>query len=464
MIDLAHLEKYRENNRLEAKRAQGGLPRSIWETYSAFANSFGGLILLGVIETENKTLASVPLPDPEELVRQFWQIVNDPARVSANILRSTDVWVDESGGNRIVIIHVPRADRHDRPMYLGTDPFSGAYRRGGEGDYHCSAEEVRAMMRDQADLPRDLAPLEGLDQNALCPAAVTRYRARLLRCRPGHVWGELSDAGLLLRLGALTRAENGALCPTAAGLLLLGEAWAIRSVWPHFCLSYREQLQPGLACRLRSDGTGWNGALFDFYFAAAHRICADPRLPDPADHPVQLAVREALANALIHADYQDPRGLTIEKRSHQLYITNPGCFRVEPSSALAGGISDARNPGLSELFRLVGVGQRAGSGLPQIQAVWRLQGWEEPSIREDLRPGATCLRLTFAPRPALPPRPAASGSQALLEYLTDQVSASPAQLAGALRLSSRQVCRMLARLAAIGAVEPAGAGSWRLKQ
>lgn len=224
MIDLAHLEKYRENNRLEAKRAQGGLPRSIWETYSAFANSFGGLILLGVIETENKTLASVPLPDPEELVRQFWQIVNDPARVSANILRSTDVWVDESGGNRIVIIHVPRADRHDRPMYLGTDPFSGAYRRGGEGDYHCSAEEVRAMMRDQADLPRDLAPLEGLDQNALCPAAVTRYRARLLRCRPGHVWGELSDAGLLLRLGALTRAENGALCPTAAGFC----CWAKR--------------------------------------------------------------------------------------------------------------------------------------------------------------------------------------------------------------------------------------------
>ena len=312
MIDLAHLEKYRENNRLEAKRAQGGLPRSIWETYSAFANSFGGLILLGVIETENKTLASVPLPDPEELVRQFWQIVNDPTRVSANILRPTDVWVDESGGNRIVIIRVPRAGRHDRPVYLGTDPFSGAYRRGGEGDYHCSAEEVRAMMRDQADLPRDLTPLEGLDQRALCPDAVTRYRARLLRCRPGHVWGELSDAGLLLRLGVLARSREGSLCPTAAGLLLLGEAWAIRSVWPHFSLSYREQLQPGLACRLRSDGTDWNGALFDFYFAAVHRICADPRLPAEPDHPVQLAVREALANALIHADYQDRRGLTIE--------------------------------------------------------------------------------------------------------------------------------------------------------
>ena len=320
------------------------------------------------------------------------------------------------------------------------------------------------MMRDQADLPRDLTPLEGLDQSALCPDAVTRYRARLLRCRPGHVWGELSDAGLLLRLGVLARARDGALCPTAAGLLLLGEEWAIRSVWPHFSLSYREQLQPGLACCLHSDGTNWNGALFDFYFAAAHRICADPRLPAEPDHPVQLAVREALANALIHADYQDRRGLTIEKRGHRLYITNPGCFPMEPASALAGGVSDARNPGLSELFRLVGVGRRAGSGLPQIQAVWRLQGWEEPSIREELCPGTTCLRLTFAPRPALPPRPAASGSQALLEYLTDQVSASPAQLAGALHLTSGQVCRMLARLAAIGAVEPAGRNTWQLKR
>lgn len=83
MIDLLHLEKYQENNRIEAKRALGGLPKSIWETYSAFANTLGGIILLGVEEDADKSLHSIILPDPEKLVKDFWDIVNNTNKVSA---------------------------------------------------------------------------------------------------------------------------------------------------------------------------------------------------------------------------------------------------------------------------------------------------------------------------------------------------------------------------------------------
>ena len=91
MIDLNRLEEYRENNRIEAKKALGGLPHSIWETYSAFANTLGGVILLGVEEHADKSLHAVDLPDPEKLVKEFWDAVNNPNKASVNVLTSRHV-------------------------------------------------------------------------------------------------------------------------------------------------------------------------------------------------------------------------------------------------------------------------------------------------------------------------------------------------------------------------------------
>ena len=102
MIDFSHLEQYRENNRIEAKKALGGLPQSIWETYSAFANTLGGIILLGVEEWPDKSLHTVDLPEPEKLVKEFWDLVNNPNKASVNILSSKDVVIHEVDGDHIL--------------------------------------------------------------------------------------------------------------------------------------------------------------------------------------------------------------------------------------------------------------------------------------------------------------------------------------------------------------------------
>ena len=133
MIDFAHLRRYRENNRIEAKRATGGLPESIWETYSAFANTMGGVILLGVVEKADKSFETVDLPDPDGLVAEFWNLVNDTRKASVNILTPPRYRRAPRGRAPDRGHHRARADRRDRPVYVNGDPYMGTYRRDGEG-------------------------------------------------------------------------------------------------------------------------------------------------------------------------------------------------------------------------------------------------------------------------------------------------------------------------------------------
>ena len=147
MLDLENLQNYRENNRIEAKQALGGLPESIWETYSAFANAEGGVILLGVEEREDKSLHALDLLDPQWLLDDFFAILDDPARVSVNILTAQDVRLHRIDGKNIIAITVPPAPAAIRPVYVFQEERWNAYLRRGEGDYRCTREELEQMYR-----------------------------------------------------------------------------------------------------------------------------------------------------------------------------------------------------------------------------------------------------------------------------------------------------------------------------
>ena len=149
MLDFDNLQNYREDNRIEAKQALGGLPESIWETYSAFANAEGGIILLGVEELPDKSLHALDLLDPQWLIEDLWAILRDPTKVSANILTEEDVQVHEVDGKRIIAITVPKAEACHRPVYIENDLYRGSYRRSGEGDYRCTREEIDTMLAER---------------------------------------------------------------------------------------------------------------------------------------------------------------------------------------------------------------------------------------------------------------------------------------------------------------------------
>jgi len=236
MLDFSNVTRYRENNRIEAKKAAGGLPRSIWETYSAFANTIGGVILLGVEELPDHSLRPIDLPDPQQLVTEFWNIINNPNKVSVNILSDRNVEIHEQDGCRFISITVPRANRFDKPVYIDSNPLTGTYRRNGEGDYKCTREAVYSMMRDADAKTQDMLVLNDFDLSALDMDSLRRYRIRMKQHRPGHVWEELDDEQFLYKLGAAGRGDDGKLHPTSGGLLMFGFEYEITRQFPAYFL------------------------------------------------------------------------------------------------------------------------------------------------------------------------------------------------------------------------------------
>ena len=170
---------------------------------------------------------------------------------------------------------------------------------------------------------------------------------------------------------------------------MFGKLRPILDAVPHYLVDYQERRPEDddgtrWVYRITTDGT-WSGNLYDFFQLVIQRLYRDIKvpfkLPGPSrvdDTPVHEALREALTNTLVHADYSGTVPILIIKRPDLFYFRNPGTMRVPVDDAIRGGLSDCRNRNLQTMFDLIGYGERAGSGLPKIYQNWRAQPLASP--------------------------------------------------------------------------------------
>ena len=104
-FDITKFNLYKEDNRREVKKANGGLPSSLWETYSAFANCYGGVIILGVAENKDGTWKTTGLKstDRDKLLKHFWDTINNRKKVNVNLLSDQDVEIYEKDEDTIIV-------------------------------------------------------------------------------------------------------------------------------------------------------------------------------------------------------------------------------------------------------------------------------------------------------------------------------------------------------------------------
>ncbi|MDE7419403.1 MAG: putative DNA binding domain-containing protein [Muribaculaceae bacterium] len=404
-FDLGKLGEYREHNQLEAKKAKGGFPGSFWETYSAFANTDGGIILLGVREEKDGRLVPEDV-DAEKLEKDFWNMVNNRQKISANIVTRSMVKIVPVDGKNILVVRVPRAERAARPVYVGTDPKSGTYRRNHEGDYHCSLDEMSLMFRDAAYVTQDAKVLDKMDMTVFCKDSVKGYRNFFRSTHTNHLWNNEDDEMFLRKIGAIGIGEDGKYHPTAAGLLMFGYEYEITREFPNYFLDYQENRSLGATRwtdRIVSTSGDWSGNVFDFVIEALRRMQQGLKVPFVLkgnlrvdDTPIHKLLREAITNACVHADFYGRQGLVIQKSEDGYRLSNPGTVRISISDAIEGGISDPRNGIMLKIFSLIEFGERAGSGLSGICKRWEKVYHTPVTIEETHKDGVDRTVLTLS--------------------------------------------------------------------
>ena len=401
-----------ESAELECKLASGrdgtgALPKDFWPTYSAFANTHGGVVLLGIREKPRGQFTVEGVKQPDKVITDLFNTLNNSQKVSANLLSDADVRVIEFEGKSVVQITVPRASRQQRPVHLNSTPFQGnTYRRLHEGDRACDDETVKRMLVEQVEDDRDSRILPGYGWDDINSQSFSVYRQMLKDAKPGHPFLEYDDFDLLKKLrGWAKDRQSGEEGLTLAGLLMFGNWDAIQEAVPHYFVDYQERPEAKTELRwvdrLVPDGS-WSGNVFDFFRIVYRKLTNPDTLKVPFrlksgqrqdDTPVHVAIREALVNTLVHADYTGRVSVLVVKRPDMFGFRNPGEMRIPLERAVQGGESDCRNRIMHQMFLMIGLGERAGSGIPKIYSGWNWSHWRRPALYEVSEPSQTLLEL-----------------------------------------------------------------------
>lgn len=384
-----------EKSSIELKKASE-LPKSFWETYSSFSNTHGGMIILGVDEKyPNNEILGVG--NVEKTLTNLWNQLSNPSKVSYRNIENEDVRVVELDGKPVIFIFVKEADRHQKPIYL-ENRIENAYIRTGDGDQKVTKEELALFQMNASPISADMLPAELFTMNDLDELSISMYKGIVAGRYPKKKYEVMSHEQFLLEIGALIKDRISKEIKVRRGtVLFLGKYQSIKELYPRFHLDYfnRRGNNQRWTDRVAADEPGdYEMNIFNFYWIVRDKLYAllyDSFALDtngirlgPKDY--EDTVREALANCLGHANYQqDFPSLKVEAYDGWMHFLNPGNMLVSKEQFVIGGDSRPRNECIMKLFRIIGASERQGLGGPMIFKSALEYKFRKPEIESSLQ-------------------------------------------------------------------------------
>ena len=382
----------------EVKRAKGGLPVSLWESVSAFANGSGGQILLGIDERSGFSVTGVD--DPAAAESQLGALCSEmepPVRAEIQTVTYE--------GRQVVVCTVPQISRDQRPCHKrALGPWAGSRIRVADGDRKLTDYEVAVLLANRTEQRHDLTPIAHANPADLDAELIQSYLRRIRETK-GEIFRRLDDTHALSLLNVITEAD-GRMVPTLAGLLAFGV--------------YPQSAEPQLNLTFVGYPANTPGVLGRVGERFVENVSVDGPIPlivaeclrvlkrnmrrrsivsgiyrvDEWEYPEEV-VREAVVNALVHRDYAEAaRGMQVQVELYpdRLVIRNPGGLYgpVDVSSLGISTVTSSRNKALLKILEDTPLGdghmvcENRGSGIARMLMALTEAGMEPPHFIDDI--------------------------------------------------------------------------------
>lgn len=362
-----------EWNDFEVKEASGGLPKSMWETVSAFSNTAGGWIILGVKEKKavnGSEFIINGVSNPEQMEQDIVTTLRSRTKFNAPIsCKALKYRIDDKD---ILAFEIPLSPH--RPVAIKSN--GEVYIRTGSGDTLATDMEVDAIVRDSSFGAKSEMEVPGSDFHDINLDSIASYRSYLRDFNRPLSFPTLNDEEFCRKLNIVL--SSGRL--SYGSLLMFGKRESVLGALPNFWIDYMEVPGNSYATatqrytyRMPEQENIWES--FQLIMHRLRNFVDAPYIEGPdifgvEDNSQLFCLREGLVNFCAHSDFFASAHPTIRVFDDRIVMQNPGRFILDADEFRSRVLSMPRNPSIIRLFRHPKLSENAGYGIDKIL------GWE----------------------------------------------------------------------------------------
>src|SRR3989344_7021916 len=377
----------------EVKEARSEVPKSSWETVSAFSNTAGGWLIFGV-KKEGKNFEMLGIKNPTKIEQDFTGVLRNGSKFNKKIGVKCKKYNFEK--KIILAFYIPQKHKREKPIYY--DNQKNTFIRTGSGDKRATQEEIDSFYRnasfEEKDQELTTFSLDNLDNDT-----IKQYRNFFVQINPTHRYNTLTDKEFLEKLGIIK--DNKV---TFAGLLLFGNEDSLTEAIQNYRIEYLEisgfSYEEAATRYNYRISSGKN--LFLTFFDIYERLIKQIEIPFSIkqgvrdDDPSHVqALREALINLIINTDYFSKTNARIRVFSNRFEFFNPGALPKKIELILKEDFSLPRNPIIAKIFRFIKFSENIGSGFHKMINGWNQKYKVKPIIEGDF----DFYKITFPTTP-----------------------------------------------------------------